>query len=40
MGKIDKARKVMKERLGEVRTWDELPVSSFSRFRVDTGNAG
>ncbi|KAG7527269.1 hypothetical protein FFLO_07105 [Filobasidium floriforme] len=27
LGKIDKARKVMKDRLGEVRTWEELPVS-------------
>ena len=26
LGKIDKARKVMKERLGEVRTWEELPM--------------
>jgi hypothetical protein len=26
LGKIEKARKVMKERLGEIRTWDELPV--------------
>lgn len=26
LSKIEKARKVMKERLGEVRTWDELPV--------------
>jgi len=26
LGKIEKARKVMKERLGEVRVWEELPV--------------
>lgn len=26
LSKIDKARKVMKDRLGEVRTWEELPV--------------
>jgi hypothetical protein len=32
LGKIEKARKVMKERLGEVRAWEELPVRcSFER---------
>lgn len=30
LNKIEKARKVMKERMGEVRTWDELPVSLWS----------
>lgn len=28
LNKIEKARKVMQDRLGDVRTWEELPVSS------------
>lgn len=35
LAKIEKARKVMKDRLGDVRTWEELPVSSGTNLCVE-----